>query len=329
MQYFVEKVSIICFIFTILLISCSKPATEVIQPTVQVSLINDPKTEFRIVREEQVEQKNCGGKAETSNIVTRSRTVERTIEWGSSIEVSAGGELKLFGTGVDVGASLTSQLGYANSTAETIERSLEVKAPPSTHMVHTVFQREVWDTGSARIVVGNQEAIVPFSFRHDFDLYLENSIDMGCDNLKIAPTYTLAQTKTPIPQPTYTLYPTYTPFPEPTFTPNMIYRLPVIDNVVLRVENAENGKLLHQDIYFHDMDGDSYIVVYELVSSTRAGIKFENDPITADANQQKNGAKVTGTWHCKTGSYIVILRATILDAAGHASNSKNIDFDCR
>lgn len=104
---------------------------------------------------------------------------------------------------------------------------------------------------------------------------------------------------------------------------------PVIDDVVLRIEGSGNDKLLHQDIYFHDEDGNSYIVVYELRSSTRAGIKVENDPITASSDLQKAGTFVTGTWQCETTGYIVVLRATILDSQGNSSAPKNIDFDCR
>lgn len=136
------------------------------------------------------------------------------------------------------------------------------------------------------------------------------------------------------PTPTFTnmpVSPTATSRPIATDTPLSLptSAAPIIDDVVLQVENNTNGKLLHQDIHFHDLNGDAYIVTYELILSTRAGIRVENDSITATSSEQKIGAIVTGTWHCKTGSYIVVLRATILDKAGNKSNPKEIEFDCR
>jgi len=153
-------------------------------------------------------------------------------------------------------------------------------------------------------------------------------ISLGPVPTPIPPAPTFTSTPAPpivmsLPIATDTPQPTDMPLPLPTSA------TPVIDDVVLRVENNTDGKLLHQDIHFHDVDGDAYIVIYELISSTRAGIRVENDSITATSSEQKTGAIVTGTWHCKTGSYIVVLRATVLDKAGNKSNPKEIEFDCR
>ncbi|MEM7530561.1 MAG: serine/threonine-protein kinase [Chloroflexota bacterium] len=144
-------------------------------------------------------------------------------------------------------------------------------------------------------------------------------------------TPTRTPTETPIP-PTATFTPELTNTPQPTITASprpIVVPLPIVDKIILRIEGSGDNKILHQDIYFNDLDGDSYAVTYELVSTTRPDIRIEDDYITASDSTQKVGAIITSSWWCNGEGYTVVLRATILDRAGHTSNPFDIEFDCR
>jgi len=192
----------IYLIFLVLLSGCgkapaatAKPSITLITPSV---VINFTGTEISEVTVETSSQPNCGGSAEVENMIERSRSIQRIIEIQGGLSVNANGQVGFAGTDVELGATIASQLGYTYGTVDNLARSITVKAKPGTNMQHSIKQQEVWKVGTAKIIVGSQETTIPFRFRHDFNIELVGSKDLGCNNLQpTSPPNTSADTPTP------------------------------------------------------------------------------------------------------------------------------------
>lgn len=187
-------------------------------PNVTIEILGSTHPEVREIRIEAIQQNNCGGTAEVESQIQKSKSIAHTIEVGAGLEVNANGQVGFAGTDVELGATVASQLGYSYGSVESISRSITLKAKEGTYMEHQVKLQEVWEIGTAKVVVNGQELEVPFSFRTDFtiDLIDSKEIKGKCKPTDIpTATNTLAPAKIPThtPLPTYTALPTYTPYP--------------------------------------------------------------------------------------------------------------------
>ncbi|MCI0561679.1 MAG: hypothetical protein MN733_24585 [Nitrososphaera sp.] len=175
----------VALIILALFVSCRPSSPPPNPPLITVELTG---TQARASYEETITQPNCGGSAEAENTVGRSRSIKYEIEVQHGLEVNANGQIGFAGTDIELGATVASQLGHSYGNEETLSRSVTVKASPRTNMVHRIKQEEVWQVGTATIVVGDSQMIVPFSFRHDFSVQLVDSYDRkDCDTLVAEP----------------------------------------------------------------------------------------------------------------------------------------------
>jgi len=131
-------------------------------------------------------------------------------------------------------------------------------------------------------------------------------------------------TSSPLRTPTYTPSTTNTSCPTP-----IVSRGPQLVDVIHRETNQQGNLIIHKDIHFIDPDGDAKIVTYTVLHSDIENYYVEDDPITATAEQQKQGTFVTATWKCGSQSYQITLNARIIDEAGHQSPPFKLVFDCR
>lgn len=215
----IKSVTVLISFFLILFfVSCDSPSDSTPTPPnivtessqVENITIQFASDELREVTVETIPQNNCGGSAEVENLVEKSRNVSHSMEVSGELSISASGEVGIAGTGVELGAEVSSSLGYEYGTSENLYRSLTVKASPGTNMEHIISVQEVWKTGEAIVQVNNIEEQIPFSFRTDFKIELVDSKDFGCPTQQEegvnVPTITLEPTpfNTPIPQPTST-----------------------------------------------------------------------------------------------------------------------------
>ena len=172
----------IAFLFT--LIACNNVTPTPITPTptsnYTVKIVGGTTPEFVQIREETVPQYNCGGNSEVENVVEKSRSIKREIEVGSGLTVSAEGEVGIAGTGVKLGTEVASHLGFSYGVEENLSRSLIVKARPGTNMSHVIRLIEVWEVGTAVVVISDEVYEIPFKIRNDFALELKESFENPC-----------------------------------------------------------------------------------------------------------------------------------------------------
>lgn len=209
--------------------AASEPTAVSVLHAIKIDRIDDIRVEPITVREETMTQPNCGGTEGVENEVRRSRTIVRTIELGTGLEISSEVGINLAAVEASVGAAVSSRLGYTYGTSEELSRSITVKAAPNTSMKHHIRQQEMWDVGEVSVSIGNQQFSVPFRFRSDFSVELVGSENVGCPTTpEPSNTPTATETSTSTPSPTSTLTPTSratnTPTPTratatPTITP--------------------------------------------------------------------------------------------------------------
>jgi hypothetical protein len=150
------------------------------------------------------------------------------------------------------------------------------------------------------------------------------TIKIGPLELKLQKPINTATALFPLPLPTSII-----DTPETTALLLQVVHVPIIQKVEEQ-EDFKAGKLfLYKDIFFIDAAGDAYLVTYELVSSTIAGIQVQNDSIQSSPSEQITGTYVIGTWDCgNMGTYTIILEARILDRAGNQSKPVEVTFKC-
>ncbi len=195
------KISAMLILIVSLLVACSESRNnnpggssngENQESAPQISL-NFSGQELREVVTEVIPQINCGGTDAVTNQVEKSYTVEHTMEVGGGFEVSANGQVGIAGTGVELGTSVASNLGYGYGVSETLAKSITVAAAAGKDMQHTISMKEIWALGNAQITVGNQQYNIPFRFRKDFQLTLESSTIMkDCTSANLSPLEKMA-----------------------------------------------------------------------------------------------------------------------------------------
>ena len=158
------------------------------------------RSELDRVQLEPIKQNNCTGTETATTTTQRTFSIERTLEVGGGFEVNAQGEVGILGTGVSLGSAVAAELGRSYGETEQISQSVEVSAPAGTNMEHTLEFAEVWRVGEAAVVLNNQTVAVPFRFRDDFQLNLQDSSNLGCPTSPSAsPTETPVATSIPTP----------------------------------------------------------------------------------------------------------------------------------
>jgi len=146
----------------------------------QVEIINLTEPVYETIRTESIDQPNCNGTGDVDNVVERTMGINHSIELGLGLTVDIDGKLELFGTGVDLGAAISSELGYQYGVTESISRSITVRAAPNTHVVHTVKLSEVWESGTARVTSNGESIDIPFRSRANFSIDLIESAPVIC-----------------------------------------------------------------------------------------------------------------------------------------------------
>ena len=194
------------FFFVLMLAGCSPtvaPSGNVELPSnsqnYRVEIINLTEPVYETVRTENIDQPNCNGTGDVDNVVERTMGINHSIELGLGLTVDIDGKLELFGTGVDLGAAISNELGYQYGITESISRSITVRAAPKTHVIHTVKLSEVWESGTARVSSNGESIDIPFRFRANFSIDLLESIPVDCETGQISATQSVVE---PIIQPT-------------------------------------------------------------------------------------------------------------------------------
>ena len=188
------------------------------EESVTIEIVGNTHPEVRVIKIEVIPQNNCGGTAEVENEIEKSRSIAHTIEVGEELEVNANGQIGFAGTDVELGATVATQFGYSYGSVENLSRSITVKAKEGTYMEHQVKLQELWEIGTAKVVVSGQELEVPFSFRTDFAVELVESKEIK--NKCLTPTLT----GTPKPM---------QPTPTPTNTPEYVQEPATVCNTPL------------------------------------------------------------------------------------------------
>ncbi len=194
----------------------SEPTAVSVLPEINVEEVNNIQVEPITVREEIVEQPNCGGVGWVRYELKRSRTLVRTLELGTGLELSSEWGINLAAFEASVGAAVASRLGYTYGVSDELSRSVTVEAAPNTFMKHRIRQQEIWEVGEVRVSIGSQQLTVPFRFRSDFSVELVDSDPIGCPTTpepSSTPTATVTSTSTTSPTSTHT------PTPRATNTP--------------------------------------------------------------------------------------------------------------
>lgn len=146
----------------------------------QVEIINLTEPIYESIRTEIIKQPNCNGTGEVDNVIERTMGINHSIMVGAGLTVDVDGKLEVFGTGVDLGAAISSELGYEYGTVESITRSITVRAAPQTYMAHTIKLSEVWEAGTARVTTNGQSTDIPFRYRANFSIDLIESVPIDC-----------------------------------------------------------------------------------------------------------------------------------------------------
>ena len=133
------------------------------------------------------------------------------------------------------------------------------------------------------------------------------------------PTPTAESIATPIPTTTTVATPTRPVNTATPLPPTESSHAPVIKSVDMHQVESDGNMTVYQDIFFEDAKGDVYYVDYEIISSTAETHWVVDGPVNAPAQEQQNGAKVTGTLDCESYSYEVNLSVRLYDKAGNKS----------
>lgn len=111
--------------------------------------------------------------------------------------------------------------------------------------------------------------------------------------------------------------------------PFVTREVPEITDLILRYEGLESNRIVYQDFYFFDPDGDADFIQYELIRVIpKVNVEVEDGRIDIPPNAQMQGSIVTGTWYCGSEKYQVTLLATINDEKGNFSNPVEYTLIC-
>lgn len=182
-----RRLGFVALVGVLLLVAACTPTAPQpnLGPGPQVFVTPGP-TETILISTEDIPQNNCSGGAEMSQTVERAYTVSRTVDLGTAITVDAGGRAGIPGVGeVGVGAAVASHYNVSYGSEETVTRSVTVKAPSGSHILHTVRQNMIWETGTV-MIPGVAEPI-PYRFRKDFSMETLPPANIGCPGQAVQP----------------------------------------------------------------------------------------------------------------------------------------------
>ncbi|MEP7136839.1 MAG: hypothetical protein ABI904_18085 [Chloroflexota bacterium] len=102
---------------------------------------------------------------------------------------------------------------------------------------------------------------------------------------------------------------------------------------ILGIQTRKTGVLPDQTIFaeinFRDLDGDSYLVVYEFVDTTSSTpVNIGDDQIFTSEELQIAGTILTIPWYCQGQGYTATFNVVIKDTSGNESNKVPLTFDC-
>ncbi len=132
-------------------------------------------------------QNNCGGNSEVTYQYEQARSIQHIVTVGIDAVVNAKGQVGIPGNTVELGASLALKLGQSYGESESVSRSLTLKAQPGTNMEHTINLIEVWQTGTAQATFNGETYEIPFRYRSDFALELDQSVALSCEDATASP----------------------------------------------------------------------------------------------------------------------------------------------
>jgi hypothetical protein len=130
--------------------------------------------------------------------------------------------------------------------------------------------------------------------------------------------------------------PTIPPVSLSTPATNVSNLAPVILKIEPQISESWNADVVVGfDIYYYDLDGDSYAVKYNVTNSPIPDLAFSDAPITSTSSTQVAGTIETLTgFDCKTTwsrfftGYTIMVSATIIDKAGNQSNAFPFKINC-
>jgi hypothetical protein len=171
----VMKALLCLTIGTVLLMGCNNPTpsgSAISQNTPAPDVFLQSETETELIQEFNIN--NCDGKAEASRTETRTSTVDVTISSELATQIGASAQV--------VSASVEAAVGAAFNIGNTRQTSIELKAPPNTHM----YFQLAW-VGQSRlgIVQNVYGSTIPVAFQSfsPTDVRIKSQVDLPCDNL--------------------------------------------------------------------------------------------------------------------------------------------------
>jgi len=173
-----RNITLTVFLFLLMLAAACAPTAA--EPGLAPEIFITPgPPETILLSNEEIMQDNCNGGAMMSQTVERSYTVSRTLELGAAISVDAGGRAGIPGVGeVGVGAAVASHYNVSYGSEETVTRSVTVATEKGQHILHTVRQNMLWETGT--LVVAGATDPIPYRFRKDFSMEELPPANLGC-----------------------------------------------------------------------------------------------------------------------------------------------------
>lgn len=182
--------SLICAATILLLAACwsSEPDTPAV--VASVTLLNlQPQPEQTGIDKRAVN--NCGGTDDATYTISKEREITHLLEVNSEFSVDADGSVKVFGTGIGLGAAVATKVGATYGKRDMVERTIEIKVDPKTMVEYEVSLQDVYQVGDAEVTIGGQKTTIPFRFFDDFVLVLLGTQELPCPGTPtVVPTFT-------------------------------------------------------------------------------------------------------------------------------------------
>ncbi len=145
-------------------------------PTERVLEIQETDRKIRIVGENRIPARNCGGKNEIEFSQALSHSIRRHIDVGAKGGISIG-SLKLSW----LKAELEAHYNFQEGTELTQTVMITVHAKPGTNAVYRVVWKEVSVTGYMVVQMDNGERVrVPFTVTQSLEGEVLDPVEIGC-----------------------------------------------------------------------------------------------------------------------------------------------------
>ena len=303
----IKKSTILTFAMMILIISIAACGDATSTPATNAQVVNV--TESELVTGQITQTKIFNQCDSSSGIGTEvqfsdssAQTNQQQLMLGA--EITGGGEIS-GAVKLEIKGSIQKHFSETQQQGQAHTESASIEVPAHTQQEYTIVWQETRRNGTVEYVENGQSKSTSYSYRVGLELISTSGKDIPCPGQIDNPPSNPSNLPLPIKYP------------------------PTIVDIQTRKLGTSPNQTIYADIYFHDNDGDSNRVVYEVIGSADNIRKIEEDEIAVSVNEQIAGTFVTVKWDCLGTGYIVTLNARVLDNEGNQSNKFPLTFDCR